>query len=1391
MTEVGLGVGSGGGGGGGSSRGLVHTPDSDCNSNHPRSASVLSNTSSQDIDFIQDNSDYQWFLDYGYRDNHHTSILSLPESYEAADIGYYDTLAKNLDANLAEADIESFRTEDIHALLTNLPPMCSDQSSQDSNREGESYASVSNSMLGKFDFDSSSPHSSSQGEEDSTSMSICKSELLFSPVKESMPMLPMPNFSVDSLDCDLLNEHDIMLTCQANKDNYTIAFEGSVTMYSEDSDYHEADKSETSGGDGSAHWRPEMLKEQMQPALNQQESMTQSDSSSFTTWSKLKKRCSDQQLRHLPSGNNNQSGDELTNSFLDADPAAKSRSMPNLYKQKLRGLVAHNYQARSNQLSNSSVECCTTIKRRPVKVFDIQHQSTSGESGSLVSDMATSADQNTTSSSKQHPQNFNLVKLFMKQKSISAEGMSTGLDQSSDWSGESSAQNQKLDDSKGSLNNNNHDLEVKRRVMRTRSTNTRNSRNVGLSSSSSTASSFTKSKHVPMHLMNKSIQTSECKESKIKVVPPSFLNKLKKEGEIQKPVYVCYPNYVLPNLDFLNETTDKVVFVPQKVSASKALSRTNKRPFSCSDVEALKKKGFSHVQDWDSLNFLLPNECRKILADVPEVASYGQNKDKPSFKKSSDFSDDVSSSSGYRGSSSLLAEEQQQLQQQQQQQQQFNPLFVYRYDSATSSAASSAPPLPKRSISLDAPPRPPLPRGILRKDRQEEEPFKLRRKKLSETEDEGFDASTSSVESVLFSKEELNQLEEFLKMSAVSSDHDDMNDESMLQLRSCVSKFLALKINQDRKCVSFAGNVKNNVAPNNSPNVSALLTQRFTQGKTLVEMPICEEAESSEFSPQRKAKNPKCSLISDVCDSVGKIVQGFSSATDQGELKVLCDSTMNPRSAKLVLNTLCPALYAVLSDGLKPSLETSFGAIGNSVWQVIEASAQQGPLTKALNELVMRINSEDVITEGVVKFNALVFGLLNVRSLDAWFSYLRTRESILRKHYAPDSLLVQSHTGGTETRALLDTLITSLQPLALFPFQFDLLFEYRLLHESLKRMDSYQQPPSPSHKIKSVEDVLPDLLSTSPPKPAVRLSKQRPRSCVDPKPAFKIGEDVNTVLKKRWSGINMSSKLFTAYNRLAHENSEEEYTDSLETSPPTVVSPPKQLENVIKMEEAPESLDSNFSLDEKPLNGKKFKKLQRKWEMLSGKEQSPPDSPTHGNKSKIPRPVSSPSSRPSGIPVAVSPTKKIAPPVKKAVTPPGNKPAKFVPKSSPAKKTTPSRTSRLDQLEDSPQKHHPARPSSLPYKPAAAERGKAGKITPPRRAVSTSVNRKPLAGHPTPKVVRTLSHRLPTESGHLSYNEGERLKVVLEVDERWLLCCRGTQKGLVPRDAVIADSGRF
>lgn len=52
------------------------------------------------------------------------------------------------------------------------------------------------------------------------------------------------------------------------------------------------------------------------------------------------------------------------------------------------------------------------------------------------------------------------------------------------------------------------------------------------------------------------------------------------------------------------------------------------------------------------------------------------------------------------------------------------------------------------------------------------------------------------------------------------------------------------------------------------------------------------------------------------------------------------------------------------------------------------------------------------------------------------------------------------------------------------------------------------------------------------------------------------------------------------------------------------------------------------------------------------------------------------------------------------------------------------RTSRVDQLENGDTQRHIIRPSSLPYKPSSSQSSKSSKITPPRRAVSSSLSRK-------------------------------------------------------------------
>lgn len=66
--------------------------------------------------------------------HHHVSVLSsLSESYargllssavDGKSCGLYDDLSRNLDANLAEVDMENFCAEDIHSLLNTLPAMC-------------------------------------------------------------------------------------------------------------------------------------------------------------------------------------------------------------------------------------------------------------------------------------------------------------------------------------------------------------------------------------------------------------------------------------------------------------------------------------------------------------------------------------------------------------------------------------------------------------------------------------------------------------------------------------------------------------------------------------------------------------------------------------------------------------------------------------------------------------------------------------------------------------------------------------------------------------------------------------------------------------------------------------------------------------------------------------------------------------------------------------------------------------------------------------------------------------------------------------------------------------------------------------------------------------------
>lgn len=118
----------------------------------------------------------------------------------------------------------------------------------------------------------------------------------------------------------------------------------------------------------------------------------------------------------------------------------------------------------------------------------------------------------------------------------------------------------------------------------------------------------------------------------------------------KKSIYVCYPNYSLPDLSFLKElngTEDKpelilrptqlhmpqsgdiVAPTAEKVEAPAAPvvhRRTHssephcRRPKSCTDFEDLSRRNLSHIQDWDSLSVLLPDDVKAVVSRFRNAA---------------------------------------------------------------------------------------------------------------------------------------------------------------------------------------------------------------------------------------------------------------------------------------------------------------------------------------------------------------------------------------------------------------------------------------------------------------------------------------------------------------------------------------------------------------------------------------------------------------------------------------------------------------------------------------------------------------------------------------------------------------------------------------------------
>ena len=148
----------------------------------------------------------------------------------------------------------------------------------------------------------------------------------------------------------------------------------------------------------------------------------------------------------------------------------------------------------------------------------------------------------------------------------------------------------------------------------------------------------------PPQAMNQQTDDYECGSRKNQASTPV-------QDKSQKKVYVCYPNYSLPDLSFLLNPGVKqspvqdaeVLLSPTKPigrsstssfpstasSASQGMQRrTNthsqkQRPKSFNDIDNLTKSTIQGVRDWESLNFLLPDKVKTLIGSrglqpVPE-----------------------------------------------------------------------------------------------------------------------------------------------------------------------------------------------------------------------------------------------------------------------------------------------------------------------------------------------------------------------------------------------------------------------------------------------------------------------------------------------------------------------------------------------------------------------------------------------------------------------------------------------------------------------------------------------------------------------------------------------------------------------------------------------------
>ncbi|XP_044942746.1 RUN and SH3 domain-containing protein 1 isoform X1 [Mustela putorius furo] len=225
------------------------------------------------------------------------------------------------------------------------------------------------------------------------------------------------------------------------------------------------------------------------------------------------------------------------------------------------------------------------------------------------------------------------------------------------------------------------------------------------------------------------------------------------------------------------------------------------------------------------------------------------------------------------------------------------------------------------------------------------------------------------------------------------------------------------------------------------------------------------EAQSGPGQLQEQKKG----LLIAVSASVDKIISHFGAARNLVQKAQLGDSRLSPDVGHLVLTTLCPALHALVADGLKPFRKDLItGQRRSSPWSVVEASVKPGASSRALGTLYSQVSRLAPLSSSRSRFHAFILGLLNTKQLELWFSSLQEDAGLLSLLYLPTGFLSLARGG---CPALSTELLLLLQPLSVLTFHLDLLFEHHH-HLPLGPPPAAEAPGSPPALQQTVHAVL-------------------------------------------------------------------------------------------------------------------------------------------------------------------------------------------------------------------------------------------------------------------------------------------------------------------------------